>query len=446
MKVLIAGRGVSGKAAFKLCVALGFQAEFAEEKDLEINPNLTDKTYSDRLFNGLSFIISSPGISPDVWLLREAKKRNVRIVGELEFGASFAKGNIIAVTGTNGKTTTVSLISHILNGQKRKVFLGGNIGVPVSSFAKKTTKSSISVLECSSFQLDEDAKIHSHIAAILNITPDHLSRHKTMEAYIRAKQNITSFQTENDFLLLNADSTTLMENLPETKAKIFYFSTKQKVLGCYIKSGSIYFNDNQIEKKLVSLEKIKLIGEHNLSNILCAVLASYLETKNTCILERINSFEAISHRIEFVGQANEISFYNDSKATNIGSTLVALLSFKCRINLILGGSEKGYEFDELFAKLPKNVANIAVFGQTKPKIMRAARKFNYQNICGFDSLKSCTIYCKSVASPGEVVLLSPACASFDQFTNYEERGNVFKKIVREICLNENLQNGGKKET
>ncbi len=446
MNVLILGNGLSGKSAYSYLKNKGINTKFAKEDDINGSTILNEKEYLDRLFSGLSFIVTSPGIDRENKIIVEAEKRNIPVIGELELGLISTKGNVIAVTGTNGKTTTVSLINYILAGQERKVFLGGNIGTPVTSFANKTQNEDIVVLECSSYQLEKIEKMHAHVAVILNITPDHLSRHKTMQNYITAKFNICKNQTENDFLLLNADSEILMKYAPKTNARVYYFSTKHKVVGCYIKNGCIYFNDNQKQKKLVSIQNIKLIGEHNLSNILASCLAVYLETGSTEILKRVSDFHGVEHRIEYVQAVGGISFYNDSKATNIASTLVALKSFKTKINLILGGSEKGYDFDELFANLTPNVAQIAVFGQTKPKIIYSAKKFEFKNIYSCDTLKSCTKLLFNLAKPGEIVLLSPACASFDHFKNFEERGSVFKKIVREIAESETDEPQIKKET
>ncbi len=445
MKVLIVGCGLSGLAAKDYLEGQGISTVFAKEKDINYKGKF-DEEYLDRLLSGLSFIVTSPGISPKIPLLKEARKRKIKIIGEFELGASALKGDIIAVTGTNGKTTTVSLIYYLLKGADTKINLGGNIGVPVSSFAKSSKVSDISVLECSSFQLEGIKHFHPHIAAILNFSVDHLSRHGTMKKYIEAKSNITKYQTEGDFLLINADCETLMENLPKTNAKVLYFSTKRRVEGCYIKRGSIYFNDNHCEKKLVSSKGIKLIGEHNLSNILCGVLAVYLETKNIKLVEGISRFVGVPHRTEYVKTISGIEFFNDSKATNISSTLVAVSSFKQNIHLILGGSDKGYEFDELFEKLPQNVKSIAVCGQTAKKILRAAKKFGYLNIKQCASFGEAVKTCYKNAKNGEVVLLSPACASFDCFKNYEERGMVFRKIVEEILSYENALGKSEKET
>lgn len=430
MKAIIVGNGKSGKAAFDLLKDERVDVSFLSQED--IDKTSFEKEYLDRLLNGLSFIVKSPGVPYEIQFLKEAKKRKIKIVGEFEFGVKRLKGDVIAVTGTNGKTTTVSLINFLLNGKNRKIFLGGNIGIPVSSFCRETKKEDVSVLECSSFQLEKVSNFKPKISAILNLSPDHLNRHKTFQKYIDCKKNICKNQTEKDYLLINADDEILMKNLPKTKAKILYFSTKKQVQGCYLKRGYIYYKDNQISKKIASTKDLKILGEHNLSNVLCASLAVWLLTHDEKLLTRLKDFSASSHRIEFVSKINQISFYNDSKATNISSALSAVKSFKCGINLILGGSDKGYDFDDFFAKIPKNIENIAIFGETKQKIAFSAQKYKFKNFYICDTLKASTLLLYQLAKEGEVVLLSPACASFDCFKNYEDRGNYFKKIVKEI--------------
>jgi len=438
MKALIVGFGVSGIGAKNFLESQNIICEIAKAEDINSGENLNDKKYLDRLFDGLSFIVTSPGISSDIRLLKLARLRKIKIIGELELAALNIKGDIIAITGTNGKTTTVSIIKHLLQNLDKNVFLAGNIGTAATSICTKTQKDSISILECSSFQLENVTKFHVHIAAILNISEDHLNRHKTMKNYIKAKQNISKNQTQKDFLLINADDKLLMQNIPKTKAKIFYFSTKKQVCGCYVKNNCIYFNDGINENKLLSLKYVKLVGEHNISNILCAILAVYLQTGHLFLLKNISSFYGVAHRIEFIRTISGVSFYNDSKATNIDSTLVALKSFKSNIHLILGGSDKGYSFDKLFEMLPKNVVQIIACGQTAQKIMDSAKKYEFYNIKIANNLKVAVDICKIDAKNGEVVLLSPACASFDQFKNFEERGNIFKKIVEEIVVCENV--------
>lgn len=430
MRVMILGAGISGRAVFDYFSSRNIDCFFASEKD--INAEKFEENYLDELLKNVTLIIASPGISPKKELVFQIKKRKVAFFGEFEFATSKLENDIIAVTGTNGKTTTVSLIHYLLKDYYAGAVLGGNVGIAVTSLIDKILSQQIAVLECSSFQLETVKNFKPHIAMILNITKDHLNRHGTMREYIKCKYKITKKQTSEDFLILNADDEILRKNPPKTKAEIYYFSTKRKVVGSYIKNNCIYFNDNDKEIKLANLSRIKLKGEHNLSNILAAVLAVYLETKNLDLVKNIDSFLGVPHRIEFVKTIDGVEFYNDSKATNIASTLVALKSFKNPINLILGGSDKGYGFDELFEKLPKNVKNIAVFGQTRSKIAFFAKKYKYKNIYICANLQDSVKLLFSKSKRGDVILLSPACASFDFFSGFEERGNFFKKIVKGI--------------
>lgn len=438
MKVLVVGSGLSGRSAYDYLLKQNIEVEFADEKIVNLKEFELSESEKDRLFCGLSFIVASPGISLDLPFFKEVKKRKIKVIGELELGYTGLSGKSIAVTGTNGKTTTVSLINFLLKKYEHNVFLGGNIGVPITSFCKQTKEEDISVLECSSYQLESIQKFHPNIACILNFSVDHLARHKTLKRYINCKNKIAKNQTKNDILIANADCKLLMNNLPKTKAKIYYFSTKKKVVGCYVKHGCIYFNDSKKEEKLLSLKHIKLLGEHNVSNVLCAVLAVYLLTQNKSYFDDIQNFNGVEHRIEYVKTIKGVSFYNDSKATNIDSTIVAVKSFKSNINLILGGSDKGYGFDELFKNLPKNVKTIAVFGQTKKKIAFSANKYGFKNFYICSSLKASVKLCYDLAKKDSIVLLSPACASFDCFSCFEERGNIFKKIVKEIAFDENV--------
>lgn len=439
MKVLVLGFGLSGRSAYDNLISKGYDVLIAKEEYLKEDlTKFSDEL--DRLFDSLSFIVVSPGISLETKIIKEAKKRKIKIIGELELGSLEFSADVIAVTGTNGKTTTASMIYYLLKDCDKKSYLGGNIGVPVTSFSSMVKEDEIVVLECSSFQLETVQKFKPKIAIILNVTEDHLNRHKTMKNYFYCKSKITKNQNKNDYLLINADSKFLMENLPKTKAKILYFSTRKKVNGCYLKNGCIYFSEGDIEEKLTSIKNIKIVGEHNLSNALASCLAVKLLIKNNEFVKNISGFCGVAHRLEYVKTIKGIQFFNDSKATNIDSTIVACKSFKNKINLILGGSDKGYGFDELFANLPKNIENIAIFGQTKQKIAFSAKKYNYKNYRLFSSLKESVYSLYLISKPGDVVLLSPACASFDCFSNYEERGNVFKKIVEEIAIDEDDDN------
>lgn len=426
MKTLIIGSGVSGLAVYDYLKN--------ENVDVEIHSNSNENlnNYLKTNLNKYNQIIVSPGIKLDKNIIFQIKKNKIAFYGELEFGVRKIKNDIIAITGTNGKTTTVSMVGFLLKNYIGGVRVGGNIGVPVTSLINNLAGDEIVVLECSSFQLETIEKFSPHIAVILNISEDHLNRHETMKEYIRCKYNITKNQNGNDYLILNADDEYLLNNPPKTKAKIFYISTKRKVVGVYLKRNVAYFFDGVNEEKLISLSKIKLKGEHNLSNALASIMCVYLQTKDKSLLRNILDFQGVEHRIEFVKNICGVDFYNDSKSTNISSTLVACNSFKCGVNLILGGSDKGYDFDNLIKNLPKSVKNIAIFGETKTKIAFSIKKYNFKNYSIFDNLKQCVEFLFKNSRVGDVVLLSPACASFDQFSNYEERGEVFKKIVFQI--------------
>lgn len=430
MKVAIIGSGISGRAVFEYLNGKNIDCCFVNEKDLSlINDN---KKNFDFVFDGVTYVIVSPGVKLDKNIKIYLKKKNIALFGELEFACSKINNDIIAVTGTNGKTTTVSLIHYLLKFYSDGVLLGGNIGIPVTSLIDKIKGEELLVLECSSFQLESVKTFRPHIAVVLNISEDHLNRHNTMSEYIRCKYKITKNQRSTDYLILNADDELIRKNPPKTKAQIFYFSLNSKVTGVYLKNNSVYFYDGERDEKLVSLSKIKLKGEHNISNILAAILAVYLQTGNISLLKNVSGFEGVSHRIEFVKKVKGIEFYNDSKATNIASVLVACKSFSQNILLILGGMDKGYDFDNLFKFLPKNIKYFAIFGECKEKIAFFARKYNWLNFYICDTLEQSVCVLFNKAQKGEVVLLSPACASFDQFSNYEERGNAFKKIVMNL--------------
>ncbi len=437
MCVGVLGFGLSGRAVFEYLNIHNIDCKIIDYDKLK--QNNFDESYFDEIFVGINYLVVSPGINLNKLLKIYLKKKKIAFYGELEFASSKIKNDIIAVTGTNGKTTTVNLIFHLLKSYSVGVFLGGNIGVPATCFIDKLLGDELLVLECSSFQLETIRKFRPHVAVILNLTEDHLNRHRTMREYIRCKYKITKNQTKSDFLILNADDELIRKNPPKTKAQIFYFSTKAKVIGAYLKRNAIYFYDGETEIRLVFIAKIKLKGEHNLSNILASILSVYLQTRNVSYLKNIFTFQGVEHRIEFVKKICGVEFYNDSKATNISSVLVACRSFKQNLFLILGGSDKGYSFDELFENLPKNVVFVAIFGETKHKIAFSADKFKFLNYQIFDTLDESTRFLFSKAKSGDVVLLSPACASFDQFSNFEERGKVFKnivmKLVDESCIN-----------
>lgn len=434
MKVLVVGYQKSGKSASKLLKKMGY-------KVVVVNDDRTlDSGQIDRLIEDLSFIVISPAVLPQSKLILQAKKHNIKIIGELELGAQNLRGNLIAITGTNGKTTTTKLTSHLLGNDN--VFVGGNIGTPLTQFCSQTNSKSTTVCEVSSFQLAAIDSFCPHIAVFLNLTPDHLNYHKTIQNYLNCKLNIFKNQTQNDFAIINADDP-MASSISLPKSKILRFSTKKTVNGCFVDGDGIYFRDTtkavkgyQTAKKIASVSDIKLLGEHNLSNALSAITCAIIcKVPRGKIVERLRTFKPVKHRLEYVTDICGVSFINDSKATNTLSTVCAIASMTRPTTLILGGSDKGCEFDQLFE--PSIVTNYVLMGETKNKLAQTAKSHGVDNFVLADSLSSAVAQAYNLTNEGGVVLFSPACASFDMFSGYEERGKCFCGIVRELKKNEN---------
>lgn len=432
LKALVVGNGKSGKSARKLLKKMGYRVTLIEDDRSEKYFKLRD-----RLFDGLSLVALSPGVSLSSEIVQIAKQKNIKVLGEFELGANQIFGDIIAVTGTNGKTTVTTLISEIIKSEYSNTFVGGNIGIAVSSFALKTTSKSKSVLEVSSFQLETTDKFKPHIAIILNITEDHLNWHKTMENYTKAKLKIFKNQDEKDFLLLNKDDKFLMsQDFSTVRAQKYFFSLKEKCKGCYVQGGNIYFYDGKTQTFIMHTKDICLIGEHNIENALAAILSGILSgIAPKKVADITHNFKGVEHRLEYVAKINNVTFINDSKGTNINSTIAAMNAIKEPVTLILGGSDKGYEFDELFIKMPKNIKRIIVMGETKDKILLASKKLKKCLNYKVDTMKDAVYLAYELTRiKGGVVLLSPACASFDMFSNFEERGRIFCRYVKSLII------------
>lgn len=433
MKALIIGAGISGKSANKLLKKHGYSTYLFDDKKTIRNV--------EKIFNDLDLVVVSPGISQEHELVQKAKARGIEVIGELELGSRFLSCPYVAITGTNGKTTTTALVGHLLSCQ-----VGGNIGIPVTSFAEKMNKDEIVALEVSSFQLESILTFKPHIAALLNLAPDHLNRHKTFENYVACKLRIFENQTEDDFAIVNYDDSVIQKYLPPLKSKVYYFSTKKPVNGCFFSAGKIYFKDyNSKTEFIMNASEIPLKGEHNLSNTLAALLIARLLKRNyDSLKEKVHNFKGAKHRLEYIAEINGVTFINDSKATNISSTIVAIRAMREPTTIILGGSDKGYEFDDLFKEDNHLVKNYIVLGQTKAKIMAAGQRQGVSNIYPVASMKEAVKLAYELSSASETVLLSPACASFDMYTCYEERGEIFAKIVRELEKSENRKVSNKK--
>ena len=440
LKALVLGLGKSGESASKLLEDNGYEVIKVDDKLSKYNYKLEGKLPSD-----LSFIVVSPAVGLNHKIIKQAKKQKIEVIGELELSSRICTCDILAVTGTNGKTTTTTLLSKLCS-TSFKTFVGGNIGIPLADFVGDTKFEDKVVLEVSSFQLETIKFFKPHIACVLNFSSDHLNRYKNLKNYIKTKLNIFKNMNSNDYAVLNADDAIVMKNVKNLSCKTYYFSTKKQVVGCFTENGIIYFKDNKNNiTKICKTNCLKIVGDHNLSNALCAICMYVLAGGDVKRIKNVlTNFYGVEHRLQYVASLNKVDFYNDSKATNPQSTIVAINSFDCQVVLILGGSDKGFGFDEVFLNIPSNIIQILVMGEVKDKIIKSAKKFNFENIKVITSLKQGVNLGYSILkNKGGIVLLSPATASFDMFSNYEERGKFFVCAVKEKIKNETKQSKNK---
>ncbi len=383
-------------------------------------------------FLGADAIVLSPGVPASIPLLREADEQGVPIVAEVELAFRFLEGPVVGVTGSNGKTTTTSWIGHILRGSDRDSVVAGNIGFPLIQAVSEQAPSRgrIHVVELSSFQLEAIERFHCRIALLLNLTADHLDRYDSFDDYFQAKQRIFLNQNEDDFAVLNLDDPALSRLPDRLAARTFPFSrTQQLEAGAFVRQGWIVCRDGSKEHSLISVQELPLKGEHNLENALAAAAASFLLGLAPDVIRRgLASFQGVEHRIEFCGSSQDVSFYNDSKATNVDSAAKALQAFDTPLILIMGGLDKGGDFRSLRPLIQSRVRRLILIGRAASKIESALR--GTAPIQRADSLNQAVQSAVEQACPGDTVLLSPACASFDQFESFEQRGRVFKQEVR----------------
>jgi UDP-N-acetylmuramoylalanine--D-glutamate ligase len=443
-KVLVVGLGKSGLAAALFLRHKGAHVTVsdvrsAESLAKEIPALLEEGIMVEAGGHGLltfrrqDLIVVSPGVPLNTPELVQARNLGLPIIGELELAARFLKGRIIAITGSNGKTTTTSLAGEMLKESGLSTLVAGNIGVPVVGLIEESTSSTWSVLEVSSFQLESTEQFHPSIAVILNITPDHLDRHGTFENYALAKERIFAAQNATDCVVLNADNPRAAQAAVRSKAPVHWFSIEHSVKqGAWVQEGLVVFRSSpeaEIERVL-PLSQIPLKGEHNVENVLAAVCAARLAgVPADAIARAIEKFQAVEHRLEFVANIHGVEFYNDSKATNVDATAKAVAAFPGGIHLILGGKDKGSDYTTLSPLLRDRVRSVYTIGSAAAKIESQLRGVVSIHSC--ETLANAVAAAASAARAGDVVLLAPACSSFDQFENYEERGRVFKQLVNE---------------
>lgn len=441
-RVLVVGLARTGLATALFCAARGARVTATDTRTesetgaaaaglREAGVALELGGHRQELVQGADLIIPSPGVPADAALLQFARSRGVTIWSEIELASRFLKGRLIGITGSNGKTTTTSLIGHILKTAGFPTILAGNIGTPLISCVEKTNEKTITVVELSSFQLELIEKFRPNLSVFLNLTPDHLDRHHTLASYGAAKARIFENQTEADSAVLNADDPGTTPYAP-AKPQVFWFSRKQRVAeGAFVKENGILFRREGIEETVLELADIPLPGAHNVENALAAVAATRLAgAEPGAIAKGVRSFAGVEHRLEFVAEIGGVRFYNDSKATNVDATLKALDAFPGRVLIILGGKDKGSDYTVLETPLREKAILALLIGAAASKIEK--------QIAGSVAIEQAGTIERAVetaahaARPGDVVLLAPACASFDQFQNYEHRGRVFKELVRQV--------------
>ena len=443
-KVLVVGLGKSGLAAALFLRRRGAQVTVSDIRSAEALANDIPALLEEGInveagghglltFRRQDLIVVSPGVPLDTPELVQVRNFGLPIIGELELAARFLKGKTVAITGSNGKTTTTTLVGEILKAAGLSTLVAGNIGVPVISLIDESSDDSWSVLEVSSFQLESTQQFHPHIAVILNITPDHLDRHGSFENYALSKERIFAAQDENDLVVLNADNVRAAAASARSKSRVYWFSLQHPVRqGAWVEGDHIFFrsSENAPVESVMLLSEIPLKGAHNVENVLAAVAASRLAGATPEVIRQaVQNFKAVEHRLEYVATINGVEFYNDSKATNVDATAKAIAAFPGGIHLILGGKDKNSDYTLLSDLLRSRVKAVYTIGSAAEKIESHLRGVVPIHSC--ETLDKAVSTAAAAAHPGDIVLLAPACSSFDQFENYEQRGRMFKELVHE---------------
>lgn len=442
---LIVGMAKSGIAAARLLYENGYRVIINDMKpeikglfdqlsgiayEVKLGANPMD------LLDGVDLLVPSPIIPMTRDFIVEAKRRGIEVISEIELGYRYAKADFVCITGTNGKTTCTALTGELFKAAGKTTYVLGNIGVAISAHALETKPGDIVVAETAALQLEGNSRFHAIAAGVCNITPDHLDHFGTMENYIAAKAKILDNQTENDYAVLNYDDDTVRDFARLTPAHVLYFSRKSEVeQGMFLRGNTLVYRIGDKEGELMDARDIRIPGGHNLENaMLCALLGLSQGIAPETIVEVFKTFPGVEHRIEYVCTRGGVDYINDSKGTNPASTVRAIESMKKPTVLLLGGYDKHISFDELFEAFTPIVKACVVIGDTQAQILETAARFGYADLCRTaDSFGEAVDLCRALAKPGDAVLLSPACASWDMFDNYEQRGRVFKQIAREYA-------------
>ncbi len=445
-KVLVAGSGISGIGAIELLSKQGADIILYDENEKLIKEEIQHKLPSNsqveimlgkltkEKLDSVELVVISPGIPLDAPFVNDIKELGIVIWGEIELAYEFSKGKVVGITGTNGKTTTTSLVGDILKAFYKRVFVVGNIGTPYTTTALETEDESVTVAEISSFQLETIDKFRPNISAILNITPDHLNRHKTIESYSAIKMSITKNQKPEDICILNYDDAVLRTFGQGLHTNVVFFSIKETLdRGLYLEEGNIIYQTVLEKLFICPCENLKILGSHNIENVMAAVaIAHSLGVPLEIIREVIEKFQGVEHRIEYVREKDRVFYYNDSKGTNSDASIKAIEAMVRPTILIAGGYDKKSEFDEYIKACNNKVRYLVLLGETKEKIAQTALNLGFTSIVFVENLKEAVELSSSLANPEDAVLLSPACASWDMFKSYEERGNLFKQYVNAL--------------
>jgi UDP-N-acetylmuramoylalanine--D-glutamate ligase len=443
-RVLVVGLGRSGVASALFLKSRGARVTVSDSKTEDqlrneipvlLDNGIAVETggHGDRTFQNQDLIVVSPGVPVDAPPLVQARAMGEPVIGEIELASEFLPGPIVAITGSNGKTTTTTLVGEILSRSGKKTLVGGNIGNPAISLVAKATPEAAIVLEVSSFQLETIHTFCPKVAVVLNVTPDHLDRHRTFQAYVDAKARIFENQQPEDFAVLNADDPTCVDLATRTRAQVFWFSRKRQMQqGTSVQHGQIVSRRGASDEPVMPISEVPLKGAHNVENILAAICAAQLMGCDVAsIRAAVTAFKAVEHRLEFVAKVNGVDYYNDSKATNVDATIKALESFPGNIHLILGGKDKGSDYTLLNNLLRERVKCAYTIGAAADKIQSQIR--GTTEIIPAGTIEAAIMRASASAIAGDIVLLAPACASFDQFQNYEHRGRIFKELVGNLA-------------
>lgn len=445
-KVLIFGTGISGIAAVKLLEDAGavpvlFDGN-TQLKEEDIRAKLPEGSnteillgdLADEQIQSLDLVVLSPGVPTDIPLVNRMRDAGLKIWGEIELAYECGKGDVLAITGTNGKTTTTSLLGAIMQHAKESAFIVGNIGIPYTQMAEETKENSVTVAEISSFQLETIEQFHPKVSAILNITPDHLNRHHTMECYIETKESITKNQQKEDVCVLNYEDEVLLEFGKSIPIRVVFFSSKRRLEdGFFYEDGVIYKSTGGKAEKIIETSRLQILGLHNYENVMAAAaMADSFGVPMEVITKVLEQFQAVEHRIEYVVEKRGVKFYNDSKGTNPDAAIQGIRAMERPTFLIGGGYDKQSEYDEWIEAFDGKVKQLVLIGQTREKIAECAKKHGFTEIAFADSLEEAMDICYQNAVEGDAILLSPACASWGMFDNYEQRGEKFKEYARNL--------------